>query len=250
MSQFAYNLSGSKIVVKKFKVGITVGTVGVPIIGVTANNEGVVLGTITAGIDNLGMNIDTATMTRAQNASFSEIEEYVSIVVNPDAVWQSRLSGTAASGGALTAYYNTVASATGILLTLSATSGGGTVDTSAWDDCPIFCYSGANAGHWRSAQPADATDINFPVATGQAWSKALAVDDRFFGVPLSLGSTQSATFTTALDEVNALVSTSVNTASYYRAIDFLLNDVGGNGLTHSYVNLICSDHQFSGSALA
>jgi len=219
----------------------------VPIIGVTANNEGVLLGATTTSVDALGMNIDTATFTAAQNAALTEIEEYVSVVVNPDAVWQSRLSGGATTGTALTAYYNTVASSTGVLLTLSATSGGNTVDTSNFDDCPIFCYAGNNAGHWRRAQPADATDINFPA---QAWSKALAVDDRFFGCPLSIGSTQSVTWVTDLSEVNAAVTVGANTASTWRAVDLLLNDVGNDGLTKSYVNVICSDHQFSGSSLA
>jgi len=30
----------------------------------------------------------------------------------------------------------------------------------------------------------------------------------------------------------------------------VLNDLGNNGLLNSYVNLICADHAFAGSALA
>ena len=253
MSKFAYTLSGSKPALRKMKVGITIGTVGVPIIAGDANNaDGVILGSATAGVDQYGMNLDTGTFVQAQVTVLTEIEEFVTVCVNPDAVWQSRMSGTAASGGALTGYYNTTASATGIVIILVAASdlSGSTIDTSAWDDCPIFCYEGANAGHWRAAQPADGTNIDFPVATGQAFSKPIAAGDRFFGVPAGLAIVQSATFTTELDEVNALVSTTVNVASYYRPVDLVLNDAGNNGLLNSYLNLIACDHMFSGSSLA
>ena len=253
MSKFAYTLSGSKTALRKMKVGITIATEGVPIIAGAANDgDGVILGSATAGIDQYGMNLDTGTFVQSQASDFSEIEQFVTVCVNPDAVWQSRMSGAATTGVALSGYYNKTASATGIAVVLVAASdlSGATIDTSAWDDCPIFCYEGANAGHWRAAQPADGTDINFPVATGQAFSKAIAAGDRFFGVPAGLAIVQAVTFTTSLDEVNALVSTSVNVASYYRPVDLVLNDVGNNGLLNSYINVIACDHMFSGSSLA
>jgi hypothetical protein len=253
MSKFAYTLSGGKTALRKMKVSETMATVGVPIIAATADNaDGVILGAATVGVDQYGMNVDTATMTRSQASDNSEIEEFVTVVVNADAVWQSRLSGSATSGTALAGYYNKTASATGIAVVLVAAAdlSGATIDTSQWDDCPIFCFSGANAGHWRAAQPADATDINFPVATGQAFSKAIAAGDRFFGVPAGFALSQSVTFTTTLDEIDAEFDTTVNTASYYRPVDLILNDEGNNGLLNSYLNIIACDHMFSGSSLA
>ena len=246
MSQLAYILSGSKMVLKKMRVGITVSNPGVPLIGPTANNEGVLLGATTTSADAVGMPLDTATYNTAQQSDGSDVTQWVTVVVNPDAVWVSRLCGGATEGTALTAYYNTVASATGVLATLSATSGGSTVDTSNFDDCPIFCYSGGNAGLYRRAEPADATDINFT----QAFRYAIAVDDRFFGCPLTEGSAQMVTWTTNLYEVNAAVGTSANTTSTWRAVDLILNDVGADGLNKSYVNLICADHAYAGSSLA
>lgn len=246
MSQLAYILSGSKIARRKMRVGISVTSAGVPLIGPTANNEGVLLGTTTTSADAVGMSIDTATYNTAQQSDGSDPTQFVDVIINPDAVWQSRLSGGAGTGTALTAYYNTVASSTGVLLTLSATSGGSTVDTSNFDDCPIFCYSGANAGLYRRAEPADGTDINLT----QAFRFAIAVDDRFFGCPVTEGGTATVTWNTDLTEVNAAVSVSANTASTWRAVDLILNDIGNNGLYNSFVNVICADHHYSGSSLA
>jgi len=59
----------------------------------------------------------------------------------------------------------------------------------------------------------------------------------------------AATFTTTLDEINALVATAANTGSFYRPVDVYLNDIGNNGLLNSYVNLIGMDHATSGSSL-
>jgi hypothetical protein len=124
---------------------------------------------------------------------------------------------------------------------------GATVDTSQWDDCPIFCYSGANAGHYRTAEPADATNIDFPQ---QAWSKPIAAGDRFFGVPAGHELVHSVTFTTLLDEIDAEFDTTANVASYYRPVDLVLNDEANNGLLNSYLNVIACDHMYSGSSLA
>lgn len=246
MSQLAYILSGSKIARRKMRVGISVTSAGVPLIGPTANNEGVLLGATTTSVDAVGMSIDTATYNTAQQSDGSDPTEWVDVIINPDAVWQSRLSGGATTGTALTAYYNTVASSTGVLLTLSATSGGATVDTTNFDDCPIFCYSGANAGLYRRAEPADGTDINLT----QAFQYAIAVDDRFFGCPVTEGGIASVTWVTDLTEINAAVTVSANSASTWRAVDLILNDVGNDGLYKSYANVICCDHQYAGSSLA
>ena len=247
MSQLAYIHSGSKTRIKKVKAGITMGTVGVPVIAPAANDNGCVLGTVTAGIDQVGMNLDTATYNTAQQSDISHPAQWVSVVTNADAVWQSRLSGSAATPGtALTAYFNTVASATGVLLTLSLTSGGATVDFSAVDDGVFFCYSGANAGHWRRGIPADGTVVNIT----QAFPYAIAVDDLFIMCPLMELAIPSATFSADLAEVDAEFATTVNTASYYRCVEVVLNDLGNSGLLNSYVNLIGCDHVLAGASLA
>ena len=249
MSQFLGTLNGGKAVVKKMRVGITIPNVGVPLIGPTANNEGVLLGTTTTSADAVGMNLDTATYNTAQQTDNSDPSEVVSVVINSDAIWRTRLCGSAGTEGtALTPYYNTVASATGVLLTPSATSGGSTVDMSAVDDTLFFCYSGANAGLVRRAEPADGTDVNFT----QAFRYAIAVDDLFFVCPITPGAVQYATFTTNLYEYDAVVTTTLNTTATWRALDVELYDIGysGRGLTDSAVHLICADHAYAGSALA
>jgi hypothetical protein len=248
MSKLAYILSGSKPAFRKMKVNETMATSGVPVLAGTANEAaGVILGAAATGVDQYGMTLDTATFTAAQTATNSEIEEFVTVCVSPDAVWQSRMSGSATSGTALTAYYNTTASATGVLIipVVAADLSGATVDTSQWDDCPIFCYSGANAGQYR--EPADAPNIDFPQ---QAWSKPIAAGDRFFGVPAGHELVHSVTFTTLLDEIDAEFDTTANVASYYRPVDLVLNDEANNGLLNSYLNVIACDHMYSGSSLA
>ena len=228
MSSFAYTLSGGKTRVQRFRAGIAMATVGVPVIGTTDNNSGVLLGTATAGVDQLGMNIDAASPTYAEGAhdgSGVDPAAYVHVVTNPDAVWQTRMSGAATSGSAVIPYFNTVASTTGLIVTPSATSGGSTVDMSAMDDCTMFCYSGNNAGLYRDIQPADATNCDTVVA----FPYDIAVDDQFIfagmGLHASAANAQTMTFTTTLDEYNALVATAVNTASYYRIVGDALGGI-------------------------
>ena len=240
MSQLVYCHSGGKTRLQKLRVGITVSNAGTPLIAPIADNNGVVLGTVTAGINQVGMSTDTATYNTAQQTGSVDPAEFVTVCTNSDAVWASRLCGSASvEGTALTPYYNTVASATGVLLTLSATSNGSTVDMSAVDDAVFFCYSGANAGHWRRGVPADGTDVNIT----QAFPYAIAVDDVFFVCPvMPYAIEHSVTWTTNLYEVDSVVTTAVNALNTYRAIELNLNDVGNNGLLNSYVNLIATDH--------
>lgn len=247
MSKYVGSLSGSAPVMKKYHVGITIPDIGVPLIGPTGDNEGLLLGGTTTSADAMGMNLDTGTYNTAQQSDGSDPSQSVTVIVNPDAIWEARLCGSATvEGTALTAYYNTVASATGVLATLSATSGGATVDMTTMDDKVVFCYSGANAGQYRRAEPADATDINFT----QAFRYAIAVNDLFILCPLTPGAIQTVTWTDEYYEIDAVVGTSANTTPTWRAIDLKLNDIGNNGLLNSYVDLICMDHAFCGSALA
>jgi hypothetical protein len=247
MSQYIGNLSGTKPVIKTYRVGEAMTTAGVPIIGATANESGVMLGATTTSADAVGMTLDTvATYNTAQQTGNVDPAAYVKVVVNPDAMWQCRLSGTAASGGAIVSYFNTAASTTGLIVTPSLTSGGAAVDTSAKDDQLIVGYSGANAGIVRRAEPADATNCDVT----QAFPFDIAVDDLFYFVGITEGAVQYSTLTTTLDEFNNAVATALNTTPTWRAVDMYLNDIGNNGLLNSYVNLICADHAYAGSALA
>ena len=54
------------------RVGITISNPGVPLIGPTANNEGVLLGATTTSADAVGMSIDTATYNTAQQSDGSD----------------------------------------------------------------------------------------------------------------------------------------------------------------------------------
>jgi len=145
--------------------------------------------------DGLGVSLDSgvyAVATPVQN----------SIIINPLAVYRGRVSGTAAGGGLLSAatknvLTNTLASATGVLVTDAANSGsvelaGGT----------IFCLTGANAGLRRPilsyvAATSVTVTLQFP--------NAIAVGDKFVCVPVSpVGHWHNAT--TNLLEINGVAA--------------------------------------------
>ena len=247
MSQYNGNIGGGAPVVKTYRVGIAMATAGVPVLGATANESGIIVGSAVTSADALGMTLDTApTYNTAQQTGNVDPAAYVKVVINPDALWQSRLSGTATSGAALPRYWNSTASTDGTLVTQLDASGGSAVDLSAQDDGVIFGYSGANAGIARRCEPAGATTVTVTVA----FPFDIAVDDTFIMCPLTEGALQMATFTATFDELDAEFDTTLNTTPTWRAVDLVLNDIGNNGLLNSYVNLVCADHAYSGSQLA
>ena len=251
--QLAYILSGSKTRVQKFPVGEAMANAGVcveaPNSGGAAANNGVLLVETATAIDTLGITLDAqATYNTAQQSDNSDPTAYVSVVVNPDAVFQCRLNGHATTDGtALVSYFNTAASTTGLIVTPSLTSGGSAVDTTAMDDCTIFGYTGANAGIARRISVGDATNADVIVA----FPYDIAVDDLFIFCNFVSGATHYVTFTTSLLEADATVATGEDTDNVnFRPVELVLNDAGNNGLLNSYVNLITVDHAFGGGYTA
>ena len=246
MSQLAYIMSGSKTRVQSLQAGETMATAGVPVIGMVANNDGIMLGGVATSVDAVGMTLDTATHATAQTATNTDPAAYVSVVTNADAVWQSRLSGTAASGGALVQYFNTIQSTNGLVVTPSLTSGGAAVDCTAINDMVTFGYSGANAGILRRNEIDDATNVDHIVA----FPFDIEVDDLFIFCAISTAcGIQAPRWTTTLDEMENMVTTTAVTAATWHAVDYVLNDIGNNGVLNSYVNVICADHIYAGQSL-
>jgi len=247
--QFAYCLSGSKTRVQKFQIGATMANAGVGVMAsTTLANAGIDLVTTALAADSYGITLDTATYATAQTATNTDPAAYVSVVVNPDAVLQCRLCGSATvAGTALVPYFNTALSTTGLDVTPSTTINGSATDTSAMDDCTVFGYSGANAGISRRITVGDATDTSVVVA----FPFDIAVGDQFIYANFSAGSLHFVTFITNLTEADATVATGEDLNNLnYRPVELVMNDIGNNGLLNSYVNLIAYDHAYSGSALA
>lgn len=247
--EYAYQLSGGGPRVLKFPIGEAMANAGVPVEAPAVDTNGIQLVETATAIDTLGLTLDAqATYNTAQQSDNSDPAAYVSVVVNPDAVFRCRLSGSATvDGTALTQYYNTVASTTGLIVTPSATSGGSAVDTTAMDDCLVFGYSGANAGIARQITAADASNTDVIVA----FPYDIAVDDTFIYCNFVPGRLHYATLTTSLLEADATVATGEDTNNVnFRPVEVALNDIGNNGLLNSYVYLITVDHAFGGGYTA
>jgi hypothetical protein len=61
-----------------------------------ANTKGVIAATTTAAVGCLGCTLDTATYQAGQNTdNATDQAAYVSVIINPQAVWRAKLSGGA-----------------------------------------------------------------------------------------------------------------------------------------------------------
>src|SRR5512147_2235607 len=138
----AYTLSGGAPILKKLKLGASVSTAGIPIIADASNDYGECIPcTTTSFADTYGVAIDTGTYTTTKAATM--VEGVVTVIVNPDAVYKARMSGTSTTGADLVhlepSGQNTAGTTIADTEVGSASTAGGTV----WG------ISGANVGHSR-----------------------------------------------------------------------------------------------------
>jgi hypothetical protein len=101
----------------------------------------------------------------------------VSLVVNPDAAYRFRMSGTAAAGGNLPLITNTVASTAGTLVTI--TTGDIVPNSPTMLDGTLIALTGANAGQRRKITTVSATEFTAVVP----FPSDIAVGDTFTAVP-------------------------------------------------------------------
>jgi hypothetical protein len=228
-------LTGNAPVVKKFQVAATNVTVGVPYCYPTlADTDGVVLAATTTCVDALGVSVDApGTRQTAQQSDGSDPARYVTLIVNPGALYRARLSGGATTGTALSPLTNTVASTTGLLTTL----GLGT----AYDDGYIWGYDGANAGILRKVTAVGGTNET-PII---AFPQDIAVGDRFLAATFGPGEDAGIQLTTTLDEINATAD--LQATDNLRCVSFYQKDLSGDGTLKSYAEIMLIDHVYSGN---
>ncbi len=234
--KFAYSLSGNAPVVKKYQIGATSGSVpGVPHCYPTlADTDGVLACTTTTAVDVLGVSLDVpSTRQTAQQSDNSDPARLISLIVNPMAVFRSRLSGGATAGTALSPLTNTVASTTGLLTTLAL----GT----AYDDGVIWGYDGANAGVLRKVTAVGGTNET-PIV---AFPFDIAVGDRFLACTFGPGEDAGIQLGTLLAEINATAD--LQATDNFRCIDFFQKDASERGNLESYAEIMSIDHVFAGS---
>lgn len=241
MAQFDYDLYGSVPIVKKFQFGVTLTQAGIPFTVPAANTAGVVIGTTTGATDLVGISIDKgtiratgaaqATYTTTQGTGNSSAERYVSLIINPFAVWAWKMSGGATEDTVLALQTVTTASSGGTAITTGATWTG-----TEFDEGVTWGYSGANAGAYRKITSTGATagTVTIPFDVGTV------VNDVFLRAPYWPMQTVTIQLSTALYQADASIA--VGTGAPFRVIELRLRDSTDAGQTNSFVLGVSNSH--------
>lgn len=236
---FAYNLSGIATPhMKKFQIGATLSTRGVPVLVGGAGEEGLIAASTTAAADLVGITVDTATLVTAQQTDSSDPAATVTVIINPDACYKAALSGGATSGTALTLYDVTTASTNGLTVTT-----GDAWNCPTYDEGVVWGYDGANAGIARKITSVSATAATVTVA----FPNDTAVGDNFLRAPF-VGSpvgmeNQFVQLTSALDEVDTSVAIDTDNNNF-RIVELILHDASSDGRSTSKAVLVPFDSIF------
>ena len=202
-------LSGGAPVIKSYQVAQTFGTAGVPAL-LSANGEaGVDLATTTGAVDMVGVTLDTATYSTTQGTGANSAEASVRIIINPDAIIKIRMNQGATEGTALTLYTETLASATGTVIT------GGDVNTTDMDQGTIWCYSGANVGQARRITSTSTVAATVLVP----FDNDTVVGDNFIVVPYAPMASATVQLSTLLTEADASIV--IGTGAEFQCIELI-----------------------------
>lgn len=201
---------------EKYQIGAAMANVGVPVVVGGSNSEGVELGDTTTGsVDLVGITTDTqASLVTAQQSDNSDTARLVTVCVDPNACYWSRLSGGATEGTALAAH------------TVDTVNSAGTsieTDTAAVDETVIFCWKGSNVGIGRKVTAVSGNHSTVTVA----FPHDTVVGDIFMVVPLVASpygmEDQFPQLTTNLYEVDASAAVDTNNNNF-RAVELRLLD--------------------------
>lgn len=164
-----YSMSGGAENARKYKIGISFTTAGVPAI-MSATLPGVVLASTTSAADAIGVTTDTGTYSTTQG----DAEGLVTVMWRPDNVYKALMSGAATAGTALTTLVNTAADTAGLTVTDAD------VGTADMDGGMLFCTKGANLSQSRVVTTfTSATSVAVTVP----FLNDIAVNDEFILVP-------------------------------------------------------------------
>jgi len=229
--EFAYTMSGSAPLIKKYQVNATVARAGVPLLIPAGGNAGIVLATTTGAADMVGVNLDTATYVTAQQTDGTSAERKVSVIINPDAVWRMKMSGGATENTALALNAVTTASSDGLTVTTAAEWSSPT-----FDEGVVWGYDGANAGQARKITSVSSTAGTVTVAFDQD----TVVGDNFLRAPYWPVQGITIQLTTLLTQADASIA--VGTGAGFKTVELILKDLSGEGRTNSYVLAVPTDH--------
>lgn len=228
--------------VKRYKLGATAASVygGIPYV-VTPTTGNVGPCTATAATDAIGFSTGPAiaAYSTSQATILANGEGLVDLDINPGLVIQSRLSGTAADGGALIVYVNTSASAGGTVLTA-------TVPSTDWDGGVLWRSVNGIGGEWRTITTHTSTTS---LTVTVPFSTAIAVGDTFTVSPYNETGNGAAggdgnsnlTLTTLLTEADA-------TAASGGGFDVVVVDFVPGGPNDTFLRWVMGDHIFGNTA--
>lgn len=224
--EFAYTISGGAPHYKKFLVDSAAGIIqGVPVTSdaETANADGVLAATTTAAVGFIGVSLDAATTTAAQVGS-TDNGAYISLPINPDAVYRAKLCQGATADTALT------------IITASSASTDGLSPCVSSSEHLVWGYTGANAGVVRRTTAANTVVIAYP--------QNVAIGDEFLQTNTAVAdATQYPTLVTLLTQVD--VSTAVDENDNFTVVENYLRDKSQDGRNNSYTLLLGASHAFS-----
>ena len=239
--EFAYLLGGGAPVVKKYLASEVVSVAGIvmesAIVTTAADGGSVTLPTADSAAANrhVGINIDTAENFPADpdGQTNAEANLYVNVIINPNAVFRAKMSGSAAADTALAT---------------STPSGGGDahdVQITSFVGGAIWGYTGGNAGIVRKADETDGhVGIGFP--------NNIATTDTYIAV-LSFPGNGLATngyfhdLTSDLTQLHAQTAAVTDTDNFV-IVDGEFRDSGDDGVNNSYLHILSNHHLFGGNA--
>ena len=223
----------------QYQIGAAMPNPGVPVVIGGAGAEGVELGTTTAAADLVGITVDAqATLVTAQQTDNSDPARQVSVIVDPNAMYQARLSGGATEATALAAHTVDTEATDGL-----------TVETDTaftnFDEGTVFCYSGANAGEGRKITSVSGNHATVIVA----FRNDVLVGDVFIKAPYAASpyamEDQFVQLTTNLFELDASAAVDTDNANF-RVVRLIYRDQSwDDNRTRSFAHIVPFDSIFA-----
>lgn len=187
-----------------------------------ADMVGIVLGA--SSFNPHGGGVGTLTFSTTQ----ADTEGLVRVIINPDAIIESRMSGGATTGTSLSPITNTSASAGGTTVT-------GTHASASLDDGIAWGLAGNNQGLSRKITTWTST-TSFVVTV--PFPRAIAVNDTYLAAPYLPLTTRKVQLTSDFLEADASIA--VGTGGDATIVEVVLQ-----GIDNSFVRFIARDHVFN-----
>ena len=214
-----------------FQIQETMSTAGVPVLEPGAGQAGIALASTTGAANMVGVTLDAATYVTAQQTDGTSAERRVSVIINPDAVWELLMSGGAAEGTALELRDVTTATTDGLSVITGDAWNSPTMDEGA-----VWGFDGVNAGQIRKITSVDGTTATVTVA----FDNDHPVGDNFLFAPYWPLDSNAIQLSTLLTEADASIA--VGTGAALRCIEIRNGDLSNEGRTKSHVLAISDDH--------